>query len=156
MRLFIISVLVSILFGLNCNGQGFYVENDTLHLKGKWVQPVEEEAKQRKKILFLQKKLDKIKAINHEKLKTKVVLDSLIGEIDRLEIEKDSILNAIDLKLEDEKKELYYSLTLLNEEIKQYRKTIKHQKKSIKRKNVVLVSLIGAIVIETALIIAII
>ena len=99
---------------------------------------------------------NRIKAINHEKLKTKVVLDSLIGEIDRLEIEKDSILNAIDLKLEDEKKELYYSLTLLNEEIKQYRKTIKQQKKSIKRKNVALVSLIGAIVIETALIIAII
>ena len=47
MRLFIISVLVLILFGSNCKGQGFYVENDTLHLKNKWVQPVEEEAKQR-------------------------------------------------------------------------------------------------------------
>lgn len=130
-----------------------YVEDDTVYLKDAWVQDVKEEAKQRRKIIFLEKKLSKIKDLTHKKKESEKVISALLDTVAKLEAEKDSIVASIEFELETERKNSFYEVEVLQERIEKLSRTIVRQKRYLRRSKRTLFTVFAVLVGETVLLV---
>jgi hypothetical protein len=130
-----------------------YVEDDTVYIKDGWVQDVKEEAKQRKKIIFLEKKLAKIKELTHKKKESEQIIASLLDSLTKLETEKDSILSSIEFELETERKNAFYEVEILQDRIGKLSETIVRQKRYIRKSKRTLFTVFAVLVGETVLLV---
>ena len=130
-----------------------YVEDDTVHIKDGWVQDVKEEAKQRQKIIFLEKKLAKIKDLTHKKKESEQIIASLLDSLTKLETEKDSILKNIEFELETERKNAFYEVEMLQERITKLSLTISKQKRYIRKSKRTLFTVFAVLIGETVLLV---
>ena len=94
-----------------------YIKHDTLILSNVWIKDIKQEAKDRKKTLILEKKLNRIEFLMNEKRKTSSKLDTLVTALEKLQHERDSLIKVIDNDLKKESNILLQKIQILGENI---------------------------------------
>ncbi len=133
-----------------------YVKHDTIVVKDVWIKDVKEEAKDRKKILVLEKKITRITNILHEKRNINKSIDSLLIEVEEITNQRDSLQRFIDNDIKEETSKILGRLKDLNNRIAWLNNKIKKEKSRNRKTKKRLITVVGVAIIEGVIIILLI
>lgn len=119
MRYFFLFLIVSTTYSqertLDANNLPEVVKDETVKIQGEvWVEPVEAEIKQRAKINFYKKKIEKIHNVLKDKENIKHNMDSLMTVIDSLSLVRDSLTKRMESSSKNIVSDCQQKLNVLN------------------------------------------
>ena len=130
-----------------------YIHHDTVILKDVYVKDIREEAKDKKKILDLNKKIERLKALNKNKQSKIKNITKNIVKLENLVQERDSLIAVIDSNIHATTIE---TITLLENQITALQIEIKEDKETLQKLRRRSTIIIGVAILEGVLIVLLI
>lgn len=123
-----------------------YVEHDTLILYDVWIQTAKEEAKQLEKIDKLEKKLDDVSKLLHQRRRLSLATQNSLSRLDSLKRVNDSLRVKIDQSAFDINKNLQAKVKALNSRNKVLQSQVSELRRVRKRLRLISITSSGALV----------
>ena len=130
-----------------------YIQHDTVILKDAYVKDIREEAKDKKKMLDLNKKIERLKALNKNKQSKIKNITKNIVKLENLVNERDSLIAVIDSNIHATTIE---TITLLENQITALKIEIKEDKETLQKLRRRSPIIIGVAILEGVLIVLLI